>query len=76
MSVKQIIMEKCLVMRLNILPYLVIINLWVKNLMQRSQKRNQLISGFVDKSDLNKKIATLATTNAESKSEQDKIVQP
>lgn len=68
-SRKQIMMEKCLVMRLNILPYLAIINLWVKDLLQRSQKRNQLISGFVDKSDLNKKIAALATTNAESKSD-------
>ena len=70
-SRKQIMMEKCLVMRLNILPYLAIINLWVKDLLQRSQKRNSLISGFVDKSDLNKKIAiaALATTNAESKSD-------
>ena len=64
-------------LRLNILSHLIITTLWVKYSIKITRKKGLLdkfhISGFIDNSDLDKRISSLAT-KAEQKSDQDKVI--
>ena len=70
-------MQKYRTLRLYISAHLIIISLRMKYLIQGQKSglvKKSDISGFIDNSNLDKKIATLAT-KAELKSEQDKIIE-